>query len=170
MAALAQEEIPVTLRAHTLRYDRAARLLVASGDVVVIYQDVTISADHLRANLETHDVRAEGNVVIEVGRYRARGAALDYNLTSRQGRIEQAAADYTGPPVLGTVRIRAAVIEGTLGGATVGREGFCTTCEGPTRRPTSPRASSASIPTTASSAGVSRCGSAWWTLCEATPR
>lgn len=122
----------MTLRARTFRYDRAARLLVASGDVVVVYQDVTISADHLRANLDTNDVRAEGNVVIAVGRYRARGAALDYNLTSRQGRIEQAAADYTGPPVLGTVRIRAAVIEGTLGGATVGREGFCTTCEGPT--------------------------------------
>lgn len=129
--ALAQEEIPVTLRARTFQYDRGTKILVATGDVVVVYQDVTIHADRLRANLATNDVRAEGRVVIEVGRSRARGEVLEYNLTSRRGRIEQAASDYTGPPVLGTLRVRASVVEGILGGPTVGREGFCTTCEGP---------------------------------------
>jgi hypothetical protein len=127
----AQADIPVTLRARTFRYDREGRILTAAGEVVVNYQDVTIRADRFRANLDTNDVRAEGSVVIQVGQYRARGEALDYNLTSRQGRIDQAAADYAGPMVLGTVRIRAALIQGVLDGPTLGRDAFCTTCEGP---------------------------------------
>ncbi|MDR7419832.1 MAG: hypothetical protein QN178_13095 [Armatimonadota bacterium] len=130
-ATLAQAEIPVTLRARTFRFDRATRVLTASGDVVVVYQDVTITADHLRADLETNDVRAEGRVTIEVSGYRARGAALDYNLTTRRGRIDQAATEYTSPYVRGTIHVRAQVVEGTLGGATTGRSAFCTTCEGP---------------------------------------
>jgi lipopolysaccharide assembly outer membrane protein LptD (OstA) len=129
--ALAQSEIPVTLRANTFQYDRTTKILVAAGDVVVTYQDVVIKADRLRANLETNDVRAQGNVTIEVGRYQARGTALDYNLTTRQGRIEQAATEYKGPYVLGTVYVRAQVVDGTFGSATFGRSGVCTTCEGP---------------------------------------
>jgi hypothetical protein len=127
----AQADIPVTLRARTFRYDREARILIAAGEVVVTYQEVTIAADRFRADLNTNQVRAEGNVAIQVGQYRARGAALEYNLTSRQGKIEQAAADYAGPVVLGTVHIRATIIEGVLDGPTLGRDAFCTTCEGP---------------------------------------
>ncbi|MDR7521536.1 MAG: hypothetical protein QN168_03635 [Armatimonadota bacterium] len=126
----AQEDIPVTLRARRFQYDRATRTLVATGDVVVVYQDVTISADRLQANLATNDVLAEGHVAIEVGRSQVRGTVLEYNLTTRRGRIQQAEADYRGPPVLGTVHLRAAVVEGLLGGVTTAREGFCTTCDG----------------------------------------
>ncbi len=129
--ALAQEEIPVILRARMFQYDRVRRIMTASGDVVVIYQDVTIRSDSFEARLETNDVHAEGNVIIEVNRQRVRGATLDYNLVSRQGRITQAAAQYTGPQVLGTVFLRAEVVEGVLGGVATARESFCTTCEGP---------------------------------------
>ncbi len=129
--AHAQEEIPVVLRARTFQYDRVRKIMTAAGDVVVIYQDVTIRSDSFEARLETNDVRAEGNVIIEVSGQRVRGATLDYNLVSRRGRITQAAAQYTGPQVLGTVFIRAEVVEGTLGGTAIARESFCTTCEGP---------------------------------------
>ncbi|MBI3998865.1 MAG: LPS-assembly protein LptD [Armatimonadetes bacterium] len=128
--AFAQEEIPVTLRAKSFRYDRVRKILTAAGDVVVTYQDVVIHADRLEANLETNDVRAEGAVVIEVARQKIRGATLDYNLTSRRGRLTQSAAEYTGPQVLGAVFVRAEVVEGTLGGATSARGAFCSTCEG----------------------------------------
>lgn len=127
----AQEEIPVTLRAKTFRYDRNTKVLTASGDVVVIYQDVTIFADRLDADLGTNDVRAEGHVRIEVGRYRVRGETLDYNLTTRRGRLTQTAADYAGRFILGTLSLRAETIEGTLGKVTTARQAFCTTCEGP---------------------------------------
>ena len=129
--ASAQDEIPVTLRARSFQYDRAARRLIAAGDVVVTYRDVVIHADRLEANLETNDVRAEGHVMIDVGGQRVRGAALEYNLTSRRGRLVQSAAEYTSPLVQGTVFIRAEVVEGVLGAATTAREAFCTTCEGP---------------------------------------
>ncbi len=129
--ASAQEEIPVTLRARSFQYDRTTRRLIAAGDVVVTYRDVIIRADRLEANLETNDVRAEGHVTIDVGGQRVRGAALEYNLTSRRGRLVQSAAEYTSPLVLGTVFIRAEVVEGVLGGATTARQAFCTTCEGP---------------------------------------
>lgn len=131
-AALAQEEIPVTLRAKVFRYNRTTRVLVAEGAVVVTYQDIVIHADRLRANLGTNDVRAEGNVRLEVGRQVVRGSALDYNLDTRKGRISQAAADYTGPMVLGKVFVRAEVIEGVMDSTTVARDAVCTTCEGPT--------------------------------------
>lgn len=129
--ALAQEEIPVTLRARTFQYDRARQILTASGDVVVVYQDVTIRSDRFEARLETNDVHAEGNVIIEANGQQVRGATLDYNLLSRRGKITQAAAEYRGPQVLGTVFLRAQLVEGVLGGTTSAREAFCTTCEGP---------------------------------------
>lgn len=129
--AYAQDEIPVTLRAKTFQYNRTTKILTASGDVVVTYQDVAIRADRLRADLSTNEVHAEGNVVIEVGGRKVRGAAVDYNLTSRRGRISQAAADYTGPMVLGAVHLRAEVVEGVLGGTTRARMASCTTCESP---------------------------------------
>lgn len=125
------EEIPVVLKARTFRYERSTHTLYASGDIVVTYRDVTISADRLRVNLLTNVVHAEGHVTIEVGGRRIRAAILEYDLSSRRGRIEQAAADYTGPLVRGTVRIRAAILEGILGGPGVGQDAFCTTCEGP---------------------------------------
>jgi hypothetical protein len=127
----AQEEIPITLRAKSFRYDRNTKMLIATGDVVVVYQDVSIFADRLEADLGTNDVHAEGNVRVEVGQYRVRGHTLDYNLTTRQGRLTQSAAEYTGPFVLGIVSLRAEVIEGTPGKVMTARQAFCTTCEGP---------------------------------------
>lgn len=121
----------MSLRARTFQYDRARRILTATGDVVVTYQDVTIHADRLEITLDTNDVRAEGNVIIEANRQRIRGATLAYNLVSRRGRLTQTAAEYTGPMVLGTVFVRAEVVEGVLGSVTTGRGVFCSTCEGP---------------------------------------
>lgn len=129
--ASAQDEIPVTLRARFIRYNRAANTMEASGDVVVIHADVTIRADRLRANLESGEVRAEGNASIEMAGQRMRGASLDYSLTARRGRVTEAAADYTGPMVLGTVFLRAGVVEGVLDTFATAREASCTTCEGP---------------------------------------
>lgn len=129
--AWSQEEIPISLRARTFRYDRARRLLEAAGDVVVGYGDVTIRADRLRADLTTYDVRAEGRVQIAHQGQTVSGAVLDYNLVTRRGRLGQAAATYTGPLVLGAVYLRAEVVEGVVGGVTTGRQVVCTTCEGP---------------------------------------
>ncbi len=132
LPAFAQEEIPVTLRARLVRYNKATNTMEASGDVVVIHADVTIRADRLRANLETGEVRAEGNASIEMAGRKMRGASLDFNLTARRGRVIEAAADYTGPMVLGTVFLRAGVIEGVLDTFAAARDASCTTCEGPT--------------------------------------
>jgi hypothetical protein len=129
--AFAQDEIPVRLRARSFQYDRVNRRLVAAGDVVVTYQDVVIRADRLEADLETNDVRAEGRIIIEVAGQRVQANALEYNLTTRRGRLVQSAATYKSPLVLGTVFLRAEVVEGVLGATTTARQAFCTTCEGP---------------------------------------
>jgi len=129
--AWSREEIPVSLRARTFRYDRARGLLDAAGDVIVRYGDITIRADRLRADLNTYDVRAEGRVHIERQGQAIAGTVLDYNLLTRRGRLGQAAAVYTGPLVLGTVRLRAEVVEGVGDGVLTGRQVVCTTCEGP---------------------------------------
>lgn len=127
----AQAEIPVGLRAKTFQYNRATRVLVATGDVVVTYQDIVISADRLRADLGTNDVRAEGRVRLEVGRQSIRGDSLDYNLVTRRGRVTRAAAAYSGPMVIGTVFIRAESMEGALDSFFSAHASSCTTCEGP---------------------------------------
>ncbi len=129
--AQAQDEIPVTLRAKTFRYDRNTKMLIATGDVVVTYQDVTIYADRLEADLGTNDVRAEGHVRIEVGQHKIRGETFDYNLTTRKGRLRRTTGEFSGPFVLGTVFLRAETLDGTLGQVTTARQAFCTTCEGP---------------------------------------
>lgn len=129
--AATQEEVLVKLRARRFQYNQDTGVMVAEGEVVVSYQDVVIRADRVVANLKTNDVQAEGNVVIEAGVQTVRGRRLDYNLDSRQGRISQAASQYTGPMVLGKVSVRAEIIQGVLDSTTTAREAFCTTCEGP---------------------------------------
>jgi hypothetical protein len=132
-AALLQEGsadgLPVRIRAEMFRYDRRTRVLTASGNVVLTYQDITITAASLVADLGTGVVRADGGVRLEAGGQAVRGAALTYNLTTRVGTLFRAATEYTGPLVVGSVVLRAEELEGDPQRFATARGAFATTCD-----------------------------------------
>ena len=127
--AYAQEPLPVQIKADTFRYDRRTRVLTATGNVVLIYQDVTIRADALVANLDSGDMTAEGRVLLEVGGQSVSAELLSYNLTTRFGTLTDARASYFGPLILGPVRLRAQKLEGVPDRSVTIRGGFLTTCD-----------------------------------------
>ncbi|MDQ7830012.1 MAG: LptA/OstA family protein [Armatimonadota bacterium] len=122
-------EVPVLIRADAFRYDRRTRVLVATGNVVLTFEDVTIDAHALVANLETGEVTAEGHVRLRVGAQEATAELLTYNLRTRLGVLHQARARVTSPMVLGPVHLRAQRLEGVLDRTVSIREGFVTTCD-----------------------------------------
>ncbi len=130
--AAAQETpdgLPVQIKADTFRYDRRTRVLTATGNVVLTYQEVAIRADALVANLESGDVTAEGHVFLEVAGQSVAADQLGYNLLTRFGTLANARASYTGPLVLGSVRLRAQRLEGIPDQTVTIRGGFLTTCD-----------------------------------------
>lgn len=58
---------------------------ILEKDVVVNYQDVTIHADKITANLKTKDVVAEGHVIMDQGPTRLSGDHIVFNLDSKTG-------------------------------------------------------------------------------------
>ena len=58
---------------------------IFTKDVVVTYQDVTIHADKITANLKTKDVVAEGHVIMDQGPTRLTGDHIVFNLDTKTG-------------------------------------------------------------------------------------
>ena len=121
--------LPVRIRADMFRYDRRTRVLTASGNVVLTYQDITIHAGSLTADLGSGAVRADGGVRLEAAGQEVRGHALTYNLTTRVGTLFQAETAYTGPLVVGSVLLRAEELEGDPQRFATARAAFATTCD-----------------------------------------
>jgi len=128
-AAGQEDDLPVQIKADFFRYDRRTRVLTATGNVALTFQDVTIRGDALVANLETGAVTAEGHVVLEAAGQSASGDLLTYNLNTRLGEMVNARADYTGPLVLGRVHLRARRVLGIPNQFGSIRDAFLTTCD-----------------------------------------
>jgi LPS-assembly protein len=64
-----------------------------SGDVVIEYQDVKITADHARYVFPTDVATLEGHVVIDQGPTRMSGDKAVFKLKAKTGRMENAVAD-----------------------------------------------------------------------------
>lgn len=125
----AQEDLPVQIRADAFRYDRRTRVLTATGNVFLSFEDIRIRADALVANLETGEVTAEGSVVLEAAGQTVTADLLSYNLNTRFGVLTSARTEYTGPLVLGPVRLRARRLEGIPDRFVTLKDGFVTTCD-----------------------------------------
>jgi LPS-assembly protein len=75
----AREDAPIDVRAERTEYDQANQTVRASGNVVVVRGDETLSADRAFVNLETRDVSARGHIVYQRGAVRWEGEELQYN-------------------------------------------------------------------------------------------
>lgn len=76
---------------RSLDYPEVDRV-VLEGEVELSYQDLELRADRLELDLESQQVVAEGNVVLDQGPRRLSGATLEFNLGTRTGRLTQASA------------------------------------------------------------------------------
>jgi len=98
----------------------------ATGEVVLIYQDLKITADHAHYVFATDVATLQGNVVIDQGATRLAGDHGTFRLKGKTGRLENASADL--PP---SYHIVAEAIE-KIGEATYRIEkGIFTSCSVP---------------------------------------
>lgn len=100
--ALSLTDGPGRLRADRVRYDARARVVVATGNVVLIVRDLEVRADRLRLEETPQIVTAEGRVRAQQRDARLTAPALWYS-------IPDAIAEVSGGAVLtqGDVTIRA---------------------------------------------------------------
>lgn len=68
------------------------RFLIASGGVELKYRDLKLSADRIRVDIPANKLLAEGKVILDEGPRRLSGTTLDYDLTTRTGKVTDALA------------------------------------------------------------------------------
>lgn len=107
---------PIDLRAPHLLFTNDT--VMASGGVTGLYENVTLRADSVSANLETGDLHLEGNIHFERDDVIWTGTVLDYNYLTQIGTFGPSSLDYD--PVLMSVDHveRVATNEYLLQGAT----------------------------------------------------
>lgn len=97
-----------------------------SGDVVIEYQDIKITADHARYVFPTDVATLEGHVVIDQGPTRMSGDRAVFKLKAKTGRLEPATADLAP-----TYHIVAASIEKIAEATYRIEKGIFTACDVP---------------------------------------
>jgi LPS-assembly protein len=95
--AVAEPDQEVTILAR--RQERAGERVFAAGDVEIRYGEFLLFADRVEYDLETKDVLAEGNVVVQSDGQVIRAERARYNLESGRGTIERASG-LVAPTVL----------------------------------------------------------------------
>jgi hypothetical protein len=106
------EGVPVRVRADYLRYDRARQVVYGRGNVVVESEELTLYADEAFLELETSEVDARGNVVLEAAGQRVTAAHLTYNFRTRQGSLDAAETRWRDPLVRDPVHLRSRRMDG----------------------------------------------------------
>jgi len=92
---LEDEQGTVTGSTRDLEFQRED-YAVLTGGVVVKYEDITLKADRAEVDLETREVTAAGNVVLDQGPRRLAGETLTFQLDSKTGTMTDAVA-YVDP-------------------------------------------------------------------------
>jgi LPS-assembly protein len=91
----AQEGGTASGSAATLDYKRND-YAVLTGNVQVHYQDLDLTADHVEIDLNTKQVVAQGNVILDQGPKRMTGTTLNFDLDTKTGKMLEATA-YVAP-------------------------------------------------------------------------
>jgi len=76
------EEIPVNIKAETLKYIEDTGVIHATGSVEVNLKDAYIKADSLFIDPNTNIATAEGNVYLITKKHRAKAGSFTYNITT----------------------------------------------------------------------------------------
>ena len=94
--------------------------LIATGGVDFKYQGLRLQAERIRVDIPTNLLTAEGEVILDEGAQRMIGETIEYDLTTRTGRVSEATAylegDYyiTGSQIAKTGPVTFTVNDGIL--------------------------------------------------------
>ena len=85
-----EEKVPIVCHGDKVEFLEAEQMLEATGHVIVIYDDVTITCDGIKIALDTKDGVAEGDVVVYQKDSILTGDKVEYNFDTQTGIIYQA--------------------------------------------------------------------------------
>ncbi|MFH1825985.1 MAG: hypothetical protein ABH823_01665 [bacterium] len=126
--ALASDEIPVNIKADTLRYIEGSGVVEAIGNVRATLPEVTIEADKLIMDSETNIITAEGNVLMITRDYTADSDYITYDATAEVSVFDNFMSRIKPDKAQGLVYLSARELT-DLGGEMQGEAGALTTCE-----------------------------------------
>jgi lipopolysaccharide assembly outer membrane protein LptD (OstA) len=102
------EESPSTkgkahLVAEYLSYNYEQKIVIATGTVVLKYQEINLQADYMEVDLNNNSLIARGNVKLHDKERDAEGDELIYDLDTRSGVINGMSGSFTDPGIVGSV-------------------------------------------------------------------
>ncbi|MFC1517263.1 hypothetical protein ACFL5G_01775 [Candidatus Margulisiibacteriota bacterium] len=125
--AVAAEQMPVKLKADDLRYNDESKIISASGNVKVIYEDIEIKADVLEMDTNTNFVTASGQIVVSRNGVESLGETLFFDLRSKELSLSDFSVDFQTEQVVGSIFMQAHELH-TSGNMKYGYQGKLTTC------------------------------------------
>ncbi|WP_242470845.1 LPS-assembly protein LptD [Thiocystis violacea] len=97
MSALRDDsQTPVDITADLVDYDRNQDLIQLRGDIEILQNDRRIEAERSSYDRGTGEVKASGQVYLDYPGLRLTGDAAEYNLETKQGRIDKAGYRLSG--------------------------------------------------------------------------
>lgn len=125
---LAENEVPVNIKADKLKFSEDTGLVTASGSVEIKLEDVTIHSDHLVMDTKTNIVTAEGNIKMHGPQYDAGGKLMTYYVNDETSSFSDFKTEASPSGVKGHLYISAGKLKES---AKVwdGSEGSITTCD-----------------------------------------
>lgn len=121
------EQFPVRLKADDLRYNDETKLIIASGNVFVSYEDFEIKADYLEMDTNTNFVTASGSIYVSRNGVESTGESIFLDIASKELRLSDFSLDFQTAQVVGAVYMKAAELI-TSGDMKFGYHGSLTTC------------------------------------------
>jgi LPS-assembly protein len=92
--ARAAENLPLSIQADMIHYDKTLDLYHAQGNVSLSYEDALLSADDVELDSTNHTASARGNAFLQVGDDTLRGEKIIFNMQDKTGAAHQADAFY----------------------------------------------------------------------------
>lgn|GEM_PF-773471 len=83
-----KEDLPIEVNADNVEYVKEEQLVKGTGNVVINFKGVQLSADKITVNLLTKDAYAEGNVKIYQGDRLYTAQTAYYNFSTEKGKFE----------------------------------------------------------------------------------
>jgi hypothetical protein len=121
-------EIPVNIKADTLRYVEGTPIIEAQGSVEVRFENVTIYADLLKMDSETNIATAEGNVRIFTDDYSAVSDFIVYDASREVSDLSGFKTSISTSDLAGNLHLSAREIS-DHGDKMLGEWGALTTCD-----------------------------------------
>jgi hypothetical protein len=128
--AFAETEIPVKIKAETLRYYEDTDMVEATGSVEVEFKEVRIHADRLLMDSVSNVATAEGNVVLSAKNYSANSDSVTYDASREVTDFKGFTSQIQTQKLAGKLYLSAGSLA-DLGTKMLGQEGTVTTCDEP---------------------------------------